>query len=339
MLLEVIKMVKKALVVGIDNYPGRNKLNTCVNDANCVADLLEFNENKNRNFSIIKLLNENATYKNIEYYLKMVFSDDCEIGLFYFSGHGHDDEKDGRICTIDFENEHFGMRFSDIIDIVQSSKCKNKVIILDCCYSGRLGNFKVIGDQTLLSCGTTILTSCNKNEISVGESAKGTTYSLFTNLLIYALKGGASDIFGRVTPGSIYSFIDSSLGNFDQRPLFKSNVESFVTLREAKEKMSVIDVRNVMGLFPNMNYLFKLDPSYEPQNYLGSKGIGTDDLREPYFDKEHGKIFALLQEAVSNGLVKPSNEKHMFYAALNSDTCELTDLGKHYWWMVDNKII
>ena len=114
-------MVKKALVVGIDNYPGRNKLNTCVNDANCVADLLEFNENKNRNFSIIKLLNENATYKNIEYYLKMVFSDDCEIGLFYFSGHGHDDEKDGRICTIDFENEHFGMRFSDIIDIVQSS--------------------------------------------------------------------------------------------------------------------------------------------------------------------------------------------------------------------------
>lgn len=56
--------MRNALIVGINNYPG-HKLNCCVNDANEVARLLEYNEDESRNFSIIKLLNEQATYDNI----------------------------------------------------------------------------------------------------------------------------------------------------------------------------------------------------------------------------------------------------------------------------------
>lgn len=332
-------MIRKALVVGIDDYPEPNRLETCVNDANAISNLLEFNEDGSRNFSVIKILNNEATYGNIKNLLKKIFTDDCDVGLFYFSGHGCDDENDGKICTFDFTTEHYGIRFRDIIEIVESSKCKNKVIIFDCCYSGKMGNYHFIGDQTILKCGTTILTACSSNELSVGSGPKGITYSLFTNLLISALKGGACDIFGRITPGSIYSYVDSSLGDFDQRPLFKSHVRSFVTLRKSKERMNEIEVRELMSLFEEVDSLYQLDPSYEPQNYIGSKGIGEGDLKKPYFNKKNGEIFASLQRAVANGLVKPSTEKHMFYAAMNSDTCELTNLGKHYWWMVNNKII
>lgn len=139
--------------------------------------------------------------------------------------------------------------------------------------------------------------------------------------------------------GSIYSYIDSSLGSFDQRPLFKSHVQSFVTLRVANSKMSFVEMRKLMELFLTEKATFELNPSYEPTNYLGSKEIGQEDLKKPYFEENNGKVFRLLQKATSNGLVRPSNEKHMFYAAMHSDTCELTAIGKHYWWLVKNKII
>ncbi len=326
--------MRNALIVGINNYPN-GKLKCCITDANDVAKLLEYNEDMSRNFSIIKLLDEEATYDNILDKLDLVFNDDSDIALFYFSGHGFDDKNDGKICTIDYEQHHWGISFRTIIEHIYDSKCKNKIIILDCCHAGKLGNFSMIGDSTILKCGTTILTACNTCEYAIESNGHG----LFTKLLIDALEGGASDIFGRITPGSIYSYIDSSLGSFDQRPLFKSHVKSFVTIRTANAKMSVLEMRYLMELFPYESYLFKLDSSYEPTNYPGSKDIGENDLKKPFFLENNGKIFELLQKAVSNGLIKPSNEKHMFYAAMNSDTCELTDIGKHYWLLAKNKII
>ena len=327
---------KKALVIGINNYGNpSNNLNCCVNDANKVSDLLEFNSDGTRNFSIIKLLDEKATYDNIMENLEKVFSDDTDTSILYFSGHGFDDKNDGKLCSFDYRSNHMGIRFRDIIEKIEMSKCNNKIIILDCCHSGKMGNFTMIGDSTALSCGTTILTACNTSESAIEYSGHG----LFTKLLIEALEGGASDIFGRVTPGSIYSYIDSSLGSFDQRPLFKSHVETFVTLRNTKEKMSQTEMRKLMKMFEDSNSKYQLNPSYEPTNYPGSKGIGENDLREPYFNKINGEKFALLQKAVANALIKPTNEKHMFYAALHSDTCELTAVGKHYWWLVMNEII
>jgi|LSQX01.3.fsa_nt_gb hypothetical protein len=328
--------MKNALIIGINDYGNpKNNLNCCVNDANKVASLLEFNDDGSRNFSIIKLLDEEATYDNIEEKIKVVFNNDSDISIFYFSGHGFDDENDGRICTYDYRANHMGIRFRDILELIERTKCKNKIIILDCCHAGKIGNFSMIGDNTVLACGTTILTACNVNEYSIEINGHG----LFTKLLIDALEGGASDIFGRISPGSIYSYIDSSLGNFDQRPLFKSYVKSFVTVRTANSKMGINEMRNLMKCFKEDTSLFQLDPSFEPMNFPDSKGIGPEDLTEPYFKPENGKVFALLQKAVSNGLVKPSNEKHMYWAALHSDTCCLTSIGKHYWWLVNKEII
>ena len=103
--------------------------------------------------------------------------------------------------------------------------------------------------------------------------------------------------------------------------------------------MSFVEMRALMKLFSTEKAMFQLNPSYEPTNYPGSKEIGKEDLKRPYFQEENGKIFGPLQKATSNGLVRPSNEKHMFYAAMHSDTCELTAIGKNYWWLVKNKII
>lgn len=44
-----------------------------------------------------------------------------------------------------------------------------------------------------------------------------------------------------------------------------------------------------MKLFSTEKAMFQLNPSYEPTNYPGSKEIGKEDLKRPYFQEENGK--------------------------------------------------
>jgi hypothetical protein len=61
---------------------------------------------------------------------------------------------------------------------------------------------------------------------------EGTQHGVFTALLLQALHGGAANILGKITPGSLYSFVDNALDAWEQRPVFKTNVSQFISLRE-----------------------------------------------------------------------------------------------------------
>lgn len=112
-----------------------------------------------------------------------------------------------------------------LLEKVNNSKCKNKIIILDCCYSGRIGESDVIqSNQSILGEGITIMTASTRDEPAVELEGQG----LFTSLLIQGLRGSASDVLGRITPASIYSFIDQTLGAWEQRPIFKTNTKQFL---------------------------------------------------------------------------------------------------------------
>jgi len=78
--------MKKALCVGINNYPGiSNDLKGCVNDANDWANLLEFS-----GFAIEKLLNAQATRRNILNALSDLVTNATSGDqiAFTYSGHG-----------------------------------------------------------------------------------------------------------------------------------------------------------------------------------------------------------------------------------------------------------
>ena len=51
--LEMIK--RKALLIGIDNYPGPNKLNSCVADVESLSERLTRDGNGDPLFDVIKL--------------------------------------------------------------------------------------------------------------------------------------------------------------------------------------------------------------------------------------------------------------------------------------------
>lgn len=322
--------MRKALVVGINNYPSC-PLQGCVNDASSFASIIETNGDGSPNFDV-KLINNVMTKSDLKSLIIDLFSGDSDTTLLYFSGHGFITDIGGYIVTPDAKKNDEGVSMDEILLIANDSKSKNKIIILDCCHSGALGSPQINGGKSAnISEGVSILTASKDDEASLEINGHG----LFTNLLLDALQGGAADLRGHITPGSIYSYIDQALGPWDQRPVFKTNITRFTSLRIVPPSVQLETLRKLIEYFPMPQNQFALDPSFEDTNTLNV----THNVVEPYAKKENIDIFKNLQKFQSVGLVVPVDADYMYFAAMNSKSCKLTALGYHYWRLIKDKRI
>lgn len=322
--------MRKALCVGIDSYLKVADLHGCVNDANGVKSALERNGDGTLNFDVkLMCATSEASYikrSDLKEALRELFQDDSEIAVFYYAGHGSYDSLGGYLCTSEVENADDGLSLNDVMGIVANSPAQNKVIILDSCHSGFAGCTTEMQNYSLLQNGTTILAACDQKQYSSEENGHG----VFTALLIEALYGGAMNLLGEVSPGSIYAYIDRSLGAWEQRPVFKANIKTFVSLRKNSPPIALNDLRLITDIFSSPYEEFQLDPTYEPDKH---------EADIPDVNKEHEAIFAILQKYVKLNLVIPVGADHMYYAAINHKACKLTAQGQHYWNLVKkNKI-
>lgn len=314
--------MKKALIVGLNNYPGR-ELKWCDNDAIAMQELMESNGDCSPNFDVISIIDD-CSKNDLTSAIKKLFADDADIALLYFSGHGANTDG-GYLCTTDFSENDYGVRMTDILEIVNNSHCKNKVIILDCCFAAKMGESIMLNNNSLLGEGVTIIAASQSWQTSAENHS--IQHGIFTELLIQGLKGGAADIGGNITPASLYSFVDQSLGAWQQRPVFKTNISQFLPLRTIEAKVPKSILRKLSVYFKNPADEFKLDPSYEYTNALNVE----HQVIEPYADVEHVDIFKELQLFESVGLVEPVGTEHMYFAAMENKSCKLTALGLHYW--------
>ena len=313
-------MGRKALVIGIDDYPD-SPLHCCVSDAKEIAELLKSNSDETKNFDVRTEYNIKSKDEMLEA-IKDLFKGDDEVALLYFAGHG-DIKDDGEyLCTPDYTPSFPGVKLSDILTWVTNSDCKNKIIILDSCHSGGMGNNPLRADCAELVKGTTFLSACKETQCSVEYNGHG----VFTNLLIGALKGGASDLLGNITLGAIYAYIDKALDRWGQRPVFKTNVQEFIPLRKVNAPIATKDLKALKHLFETPNKQYKLDPSFEYTNSPEMKHT----YAKPYAVQENVDKLKLLQRLERVGLVEPVGTEHMYYAAMESKACKLTPLGQYY---------
>lgn len=311
--------MRKALVVGIDNYPAA-PLHGCVNDASAFASTMERNGDGSPNFAV-KLQTDILTKSELKTLIVELFSGDSEIALLYFSGHGELNEIGGYIVTPDYKQYDEGVSMDEILTIANNSKAKDKIIILDCCHSGAFGSPSSSGGTTAqIIEGVVVLTASRDSEEAIEVNGHG----VFTNLLLDALQGGAADLRGHITPGSVYAYIDQALGPWDQRPVFKTNVTRFTSLRTVNPQVPAEILRKIIEYFPTPQQEYALNPSYEDTN---------KDTAKP----ENVCIFKNLQKFQSVGLVIPVDAEFMYFAAMNSTSCKLTALGYHYWRLVKEK--
>ena len=296
--------MRRALIVGIDDYDAA-PLNGCVNDAKAVAAVLETHGTGAPNFDTRVLTSppKNLTRAKLREAITRLFATECDIALLYFSGHGFVRSSDGFIVTKDAKEYDEGIAMTQILGIANSSPVKNRVIILDCCYSGNMGTPAVAEKNVAeLSEGLTVLTASRGSEVAMEQGGEG----VFTNLIVAALQGGAADLRGHVTPGSVYAYVDQALGAWDQRPIFKTNVSQFTSLREVPPQVPLETLRNLVCYFPHPQGEHSLDPSYE-------------DAVQGH-DPSNTKIFKDLQKMEGVGLVIPVGEEHMYYACCRRDS-------------------
>ena len=296
--------MRKALIVGIDYYPLVSHLHGCVNDAHSVKSVLERHTDGSVNFSV-KLLSgtgpsDTVSRSMLKDAVKDLFAGDSETALFYFAGHGFIEVTGGYLITSECKSGDDGLSLNDVLVLANGSVAKNKVIILDSCHSGVAGtsaNNKTHSAE--LAEGITILTASTADQYATEQNGSG----VFTSLLVDALSGAAANLVGEVTPGSVYAHIDQSLVPWEQRPVFKTNVKSFVSLRRVQPPIALSDLRRLSKLFPSPGFEFPLDPTYEPE-------LKGRDYGMPPPDPENTRTFAVLQKYNRLNLLVPVDARN-----------------------------
>lgn len=315
--------MRKALVVGINYYNPLPGLYGCVDDAHAVKGVLERHSDGSVNFGVRLLTGTGPTdtvnRTSLREQIQALFDDELETALFYFAGHGHLEATGGYILASDSRTGDDGLPLNDVLTWASGSKAQNRVIILDSCHSGVAGARALSPSTSELKEGMTILTASTADGYAAEENGGG----VFTALLVDALNGAASNLVGDVTPGGIYAHIDQSLGVWAQRPVFKTNVKRFVSLRKVQPPIAPSELRRIAELFPHAGFVFPLDPTYEPER-------SSADTTLPPPDPEHTATFAVLQNFNRVNLVVPVEAPHMWHAAMSSKSCRLTVLGEHY---------
>jgi hypothetical protein len=311
--------MRRALCIGIDFY-SFGSLRGCVRDAERVSKLLMRHEDGTINFDCRTLKatldgkGDTINKVDLRKAINELFISPAEVALLHFSGHGTENNLDGFLVTQDAKSYDEGIGMSEILKIANNSKVDEVVIFLDCCNSGNLGNIPSIdNNKAVLREGISILTASRGYQVSVETSGEG----LFTSLIADALEGGGANLLGDITAPSIYAFVESALGAWDQRPLFKSHVSKLISLRKCKPPIDISILRDLICLFPVPAEDIQLSPEYEPTC--------------KHKNERKNEIFCKLQSLNRVHLVIPIGTTHMFEAAMQSKSCRLTATGRYYW--------
>lgn len=283
--------MRKALVVGIDFYEHVTPLSGAVNDAYAIKAMLDRHADGSVNFGtrlmVATGVHNSISRKVLKDAIGELFNGDGEVALLYFAGHGYIEATGGYLCAEDCKTGDEGVPVAEIMTLANKSKLSNRIIILDSCHSGITGSHPTHTSTSEINEGITILTASTAEQYANEENGTG----VFTGLLVDALGGAAANLVGDVTPGAIYAHVDQSLGPWSQRPVFKTNIKRFISLRKVQPLLELSDLQRISEFFPEPGFQFWLDPSYEPERPDGSE---TASANLPPPDPAKTSIFAIL---------------------------------------------
>ncbi|MFD8222495.1 protein phosphatase 2C domain-containing protein [Streptomyces sp. NPDC059697] len=165
-----------------------------------------------------------------------------DLTLLYFTGHGLKDD-DGRLYLAMTNTRRSSLLFTSLsaeqIDQAMSDcMSRQKVLILDCCYSGAFPAGRLAKADTDVHTlerfqgrGRTVLTASDATQYSFeGSQRRGTAaQSVFTRHLVAGLRDGSADLDGDgdITLDELYSYVyDRVVDEMpQQRPKKQDNVE------------------------------------------------------------------------------------------------------------------
>ncbi len=321
--------MKRALIVGIDDYPG-SPLTGCVADADAMALLLERNEGGARNYDVRKATSgtDFIDRGRLRALLRELFDNSRGAGLLlYFAGHGAQTPWGAELVTQDYSENSLGVSMNDVIALANDSPAREVVLVLDCCFSGDLGNIpglQPIGlseafapGRAVLREGVTLLAASKATEPSVEHAGHGA----FTRLVLEGLEGAAGDHLGQVTALSLYDFASRAFGAWEQRPVFKSHIVQSSPIRICKPWIDPNLLRRLPDYFVAPDSRHTMSPAHE-----GTRPIPAG--AQPTTEQQAFNYFKDLRNA---GLLTTDANKDLYFVALGSEGVYLTALGRYFW--------
>ncbi len=331
-----MEIKRHGLVVGVTTYDWyAPNLPWCLNDALAMFDALGFHDGHVPNFACQLMLGtapkeesdhagaRRVTYTDLVAALENLFATDDTI-ILYFAGHGIKRRDGVYLGTQDYRDEVPGLIVNDLLEMANESntaKAREIVIILDCCFSGAIGQAGLT--EMPLREGITLLAAAKHNQLAVESEGHG----IFTRYVLDALNGGAADVRGIVTAASIYGYVDQALGPWDQRPIYKSHSTGIEPIRFCTPLIEAGELRRLPAFFSTPDQQYPLDRSYE--------------VTCPEANPENLHIFRLFKHLQLAHLLRPSYgpDEDLYWVALRGNAVELTPLGRFYWELAKRNLI
>src|SRR3972149_7746336 len=132
--------MRRALIVGIDDYPGC-PLHGCVNDAQRMKDVLSRNDDGSINFECQVITCPPATVSR-SFLRRKIFEllkQPSDVAFLHFSGHGTVNGLGGYLVTPDYDEYDVGIPMAEILALANQSPVTDKFITLSCFYTGSFG--------------------------------------------------------------------------------------------------------------------------------------------------------------------------------------------------------
>ena len=152
--------------------------------------------------------------------------------MFFFSGHG----VDGAFLPSDYDGRNQVVKHKDLLDIIENSKAKSKIIIADACHSGSFTAKRQNHETTINTLysafsnsrgGTLLLLSSKAEETSI--ESNGLRQGVFSHFLITGLNGHANTNSDKIiTVKEIYDYVYTNVRFFTnnrQTPVIRGNFD------------------------------------------------------------------------------------------------------------------
>ena len=230
-----------SVIVGVSRYTHMPSLKYTDDDAYHLYAFLKSPEGGAvADEQISVLIDEDANRDQIIRTMKRKFhkADENDVIVFYFSGHGYD----GSFLPSDYDGKNNLLSHQDIIDILEDSRAKHKVVFADACHSGSLEQENTLAMKAPYQGqlndyyrqfnnskgGLALLMSSKDSEFSLED--QGLRQGVFSHYLMRGLKGEANTnsdqiisiselydyVHGQVTRYTLNAQTPNIKGSFDK---------------------------------------------------------------------------------------------------------------------------
>ncbi|MGW0631006.1 caspase family protein [Streptomyces sp. NPDC002758] len=333
--------MKRAILVGIDHYPTVGSLGGCIADATALDELLSTHADGSPNWRTQLITGgvdgAPVTRDSLRQALTQLFANarDTDL-LFFFAGHGAQTAWGADLVTQDATAHNLGVSMNDLVTLANDSPARSVTLILDCCFSGDLGNtpgqqaaavaesFRL--NKTTLRENVTVLAASRAAEPS--QEADG--HGVFSRILLDGLDGGATDHLGRITALSLYGYISAAFDAWQQRPVLKTNLTEPVVIRIGPPWLDADLLRQLPKHFPQADSRVRLTPDHEGEGRPMPPGVpGTPEQQQ----------FDYLGRLRNANLVTTDGQRDHYWVAMESGEVYLTAMGRYFWNLAKRKVL